>query len=72
MTPTEVVTYDEALHFIERHQLMGRGIDYVDVHLLASVAMTPPNYGRMTGGSGRRRLNSASPIHPERERSETK
>ena len=40
ITPTEVVTYDEVLRFIERHQLMGRGIDYVDVHLLASVAMT--------------------------------
>lgn len=36
----EVVSYDEALYFIERHQLMGRGIDYVDVHLLASVAMS--------------------------------
>ncbi|HEX2167560.1 MAG TPA: type II toxin-antitoxin system VapC family toxin [Longimicrobiales bacterium] len=29
----------EALHFIERHRLMGRGIGYVDVHLLASAAL---------------------------------
>lgn len=29
----------EALEFIERHSLMGRGIGYVDVHLLASVAL---------------------------------
>ena len=30
---------DEALAFIERHRLMGRGIGYVDVHLLASAAL---------------------------------
>jgi len=29
----------EALDFIERRALMGRGIGYVDVHLLASVAL---------------------------------
>jgi predicted nucleic acid-binding protein len=27
---------DEVLAFIERHSLMGRGVGYVDVHLLAS------------------------------------
>ena len=37
-----VATDDEVLFFIEYHQLMGRGIGYVDVHLLASVVMTPP------------------------------
>ena len=30
---------DEALGFIVRHGLMGRGIGYVDVHLLASVIL---------------------------------
>ena len=29
----------EALHFIERHRLMGRGIGYIDVHLLAAAAL---------------------------------
>jgi len=29
----------EVLAFIERHALMGRGIGYVDVHLLASVVL---------------------------------
>lgn len=29
----------EALGFIERHAFMGRGIGYVDVHLLASAAL---------------------------------
>ena len=33
-------TDDEVLFFIERHQLMRRGIGYVDAHLLASTAMT--------------------------------
>lgn len=30
----------EVLGFIERHGLYGKGIGYVDVHLLASVALT--------------------------------
>lgn len=39
--PTVVVAdNDEALEFIERHRLHGKGIGYVDVHLLASVALT--------------------------------
>ncbi len=34
-----VATHPEALAFIEARQLMGRGIGYVDVHLLASTAL---------------------------------
>jgi len=30
---------DEVLFFIERHELMERGIGYVDAHLLAAVAL---------------------------------
>ena len=30
---------EEVLFFIERHELMGRGIGYVDAHLLAAVAL---------------------------------
>ena len=30
---------DEALAFIERRKLMGRGLGYIDVHLLASAAL---------------------------------
>lgn len=30
----------EVLHFIERHALHGKGIGYVDVHLLASTMLT--------------------------------
>ena len=35
-----VETDDETLLFIERHRLMGKGIGYVDAHLLASVMLT--------------------------------
>lgn len=31
---------DEVLGFIDRHVLHGKGVGYVDVHLLASVALT--------------------------------
>ena len=35
-----VAVEDEALFFIERYALMGRGIGYVDVHLLASARLS--------------------------------
>ena len=34
-----MATDDEVLYFIERHKLMGRGIGYVDAHLLAASAI---------------------------------
>lgn len=39
LPPTPVATHDEAMVFIETHSLIGRGIGYVDVHLLASVRL---------------------------------
>ena len=33
-------THEEVLYFIEHHRLMGRGIGYIDAHLLASVVLT--------------------------------
>ncbi len=30
---------EEVLFFIDRHKMMGRGVGYVDVHLLASAAL---------------------------------
>ena len=33
-------SHEEVLYFIEHHRLMGRGIGYVDAHLLASVVLT--------------------------------
>ena len=32
----------EVLYFIEHHRLMGLGIGYIDAHLLAATALTPP------------------------------
>jgi predicted nucleic acid-binding protein len=37
---TEIATDAEALHFIDREQLFGQGIGYVDAHLLASARLT--------------------------------
>ncbi len=36
---SSVATDDEVLFFIEQHKLMGRGIGYIDSHLLAAVAL---------------------------------
>jgi len=40
LPPAPVATHDETLAFIDRRRLAGRGIGYVDAHLLASVALT--------------------------------
>jgi predicted nucleic acid-binding protein len=39
-----VATDQEVLHFIERHELAGLGIGYIDVHLLASTRLTAGTY----------------------------
>jgi predicted nucleic acid-binding protein len=46
----------EVLAFIEQHALAGAGIGYVDAHLLAAAALTPP--ARLW--SGDRRLAAAA------------
>ena len=38
MAPT--IALDEFLFFIDRHHLMGKGVGFVDVHLLASAQLT--------------------------------
>jgi predicted nucleic acid-binding protein len=35
-----VAEFDEVLSFVEHNRLWGKGIGYVDVHLLAAVALT--------------------------------
>jgi predicted nucleic acid-binding protein len=35
-----VASHDEVLTFLERHRLMGRGIGWIDAHLLASAALS--------------------------------
>ena len=39
LPPAPRASDGEALGFIERHRLMGRGINYSDVHLLASAVL---------------------------------
>jgi predicted nucleic acid-binding protein len=36
----ETAGHNEILHFIEHNQLMGKGLGYIDVHLLASAMLT--------------------------------
>ena len=36
-----VATDDETLAMLEKRSLMGRGLGYIEVHLLASAAITP-------------------------------
>lgn len=38
--PPVVATHQEVLTIIEQRQLMGRGIGYIDMHLLASTLLT--------------------------------
>jgi predicted nucleic acid-binding protein len=40
LTSAKVATDAEVLRFIDGHELFGRGIGYVDVHLLAAVRLT--------------------------------
>jgi predicted nucleic acid-binding protein len=37
-----VATDEEVLFLIEQHELMGRGIGYIDAHLLAAVSLAAP------------------------------
>jgi predicted nucleic acid-binding protein len=39
LPPAVIATPAEALYYIEQHALMGQGIGYVDVHLLASASL---------------------------------
>jgi predicted nucleic acid-binding protein len=35
-----MVQHEEVMHFIEKHSLMGKGLGYIDIHLLASALLT--------------------------------
>lgn len=41
LPPAVVASDDEVLGFIGERKLMGKGIGFIDAHLLASVALTP-------------------------------
>jgi len=38
----QIASDTEVLYFIEKHQLMGRGVGYIDAHLLAATALDVP------------------------------
>jgi len=40
LRPAIEARHEEALHLIEFHRLMGQGLGYVDIHLLASALLT--------------------------------
>ncbi len=39
LPPTPVITHAEFLHFVHTHGLAGKGLGFVDVHLLASARL---------------------------------
>ena len=50
-----IVEFPEFLHFIEQHKLNGKGIGFVDIHLLASAQL-----GQMPLWTANKRLKTAS------------
>jgi hypothetical protein len=40
MPRAEAASHDVALEFVDRHDLVGSGVGWVDVHLLVSAALT--------------------------------
>jgi predicted nucleic acid-binding protein len=44
LSPAPVASHHEALIFLDRHVLAGRGIGWVDVHLLASATLAGSAY----------------------------
>ena len=60
-----VATDDEAMLYIERHSLMGRGIGWIDVHLLAATALAAVDAGRQTCGGGVGTFTGASQLLKE-------
>lgn len=41
LPPSRLAADDEVFHFIEHQRLFGRGIGYIDAHLLAATRLTP-------------------------------
>lgn len=52
---TPIVEFQEYLYFIEQHQLSGKGIGFVDIHLLASAKI-----GQVSLWTADKRLKSAA------------
>lgn len=55
MPRAELANHDEVLEFVDRHKLVGKGVGWVDVHLLVSAAL-----GRVSFWTLDRRLATAA------------
>jgi predicted nucleic acid-binding protein len=40
LPPATIVSHAEMLQFVDRHRLMGRGLGWIDLHLLASTLVS--------------------------------
>ena len=40
LPPANYAEHEEVMHFIENYSLMGKGLGYIDVHLLVSAILT--------------------------------
>ena len=40
LPPAAVISHREMLQFVERHRLMGQGLGWIDLHLLASALVS--------------------------------
>ena len=65
-----VATDAEVLYYIEQHGLMGRGIGYIDAHLLAAVSWpVQRDFGHGTNGCVQWLPTWGSPMKPDKPRS---
>jgi len=55
LSSTPIVEFEEFLYFIEQNQLQGKGIGFVDIHLLASAKL-----GQVSLWTTDKKLQSAS------------
>jgi hypothetical protein len=62
LPPATVVADHEMLHFVDRHRLMGQGLGWIDLHLLASALVSRATLATRDGRLARaaQALNVAS------------
>jgi predicted nucleic acid-binding protein len=66
LPPAHSATHEESLSFIERHKLWGRGIGWIDAHLLASVLLSHCEFWTLDGRLAAVALHAGLRLHPAR------
>ena len=62
LPPATVVSHREMLQFVDRHRLMGQGLGWIDLHLLASALVSHATLATREGGwHGPRRISGWRP-----------